>query len=119
VVPRGNGTVFHNFFLQMKFLKMKMDIFSLLDQLGLAWTNLVNGFIGATIWAVYKKAKFWVAVRQIFVGGVVAGYSTPFLSKEISMRSSGFFSFVLGVIGMVVIENLYQWFSKKIKLLFS
>jgi uncharacterized membrane protein len=103
----------------MKFLKMKIDILHLLDQLDLAWQNLVNGFVGATIWAIHKKTKFWSAVRQIFIGGIVAGYSTPFISKEISVRETGFLSFVLGTIGMVIVDYLYVWASKKIKLLFS
>lgn len=98
---------------------MKIDIISLLDQLGLAWQNLVNGFVGAAVWALHKKMKFWSALRQIFIGGVVAGYSTPFISKETSVQAAGFLSFVLGVIGMVLVENLYQWASKKIKLLFN
>ena len=98
---------------------MKIDILHLLDQLDLAWQNLVNGFIGATIWAIHKKTKFWSAVRQIFIGGIVAGYSTPFISKEISVRETGFLSFVLGTIGMVIVDYLYVWASKKIKLLFN
>jgi hypothetical protein len=98
---------------------MKTDILTLLDQLGLAWQNLVNGFVGAAVWAIHKKTKFWSALRQIFIGGIVAGYSTPFLSKEISIRATGFLSFVLGTIGMVVVDNVYLWASKKIKLLFN
>jgi hypothetical protein len=98
---------------------VRINIFNLLDQLGLAWQNLINGFVGAAIWAIYKKTKFWNAVRQIFVGGIVAGYSTPFLSKELSVRETGFLGFVVGTIGMLIIENLYTWASKKIKLLFN
>jgi len=103
----------------MKLLKMKIDIVSFMDQLGLVWQNLVNGVIGATIWAIHKKTKFWSAIRQIFIGGIVAGYSTPFISKEISVRETGFLSFVIGTVGMVLVDNLYIWVSKKIKLLFN
>jgi hypothetical protein len=98
---------------------MRSEIINILDQLGLAWQNLVNGFIGAAIWAIHKKTKFWNAVRQIFIGGIVAGYATPFISKEISVREMGFLSFVIGTIGMVIVDNLYIWASKKIKLLFN
>lgn len=103
----------------MKRINMRIEFVNLLNQLGLAWTDLCNGFIGATIWAIHKKTKFWAAVRQIFIGGTVAGYSTPFLSKEFSIKETGFFSFVIGIVGLVVLENVYQWASKKIKLLFN
>jgi hypothetical protein len=98
---------------------MKGDLFGLLDQLGLAWQNIVNGVIGSTVWALHKKAKFGVAIRQIFIGAMVAGYTTPFVSKEFSIRDIGFVSFVIGTVGMVLLDTLYVWISKKIKLLFG
>ena len=102
-----------------QFSLMKNEIVDFLGQLGLAWQNIINGVIGAAIWTIHRKTKFWAGVRQIFVGGIVAGYCTPFISKEISVRETGFLSFVLGTIGLVILENIYQWIAKKIKLLFS
>jgi len=98
---------------------MRGDLFGLLDQLGLAWQNLLNGLIGAAVWAIHKKTTFGTALRQIFIGALVAGYSTPFLSKELSIHETGFLGFVIGTIGMVLVDNLYLWLSKKIKLLFN
>lgn len=98
---------------------MRADLFGFLDQLGLAWQNIVNGVIGATVWSLHKKAKFGVAIRQIFIGALVAGYTTPFISKEFSIRDIGFVSFVIGTVGMVLLDSAYVWFSKKIKLLFG
>jgi hypothetical protein len=103
----------------MKMFKMRIDPVSILSQLGLAWTDLCNGFVGAAIWAVHRKTKFWAAVRQMFIGGIVAGYSTPFLSKELSVKETGFLSFIVGTVGLVILENAYQWIAKKIKLLFT
>jgi uncharacterized membrane protein YeaQ/YmgE (transglycosylase-associated protein family) len=98
---------------------MRGDLFGLLDQLGLAWQNIVNGVVGATVWALHKKANFATAIRQIFIGAMVAGYSTPFISAEFSIRDMGFLSFVIGVVGMVLLDRLYVWLSNKIKLLFG
>jgi hypothetical protein len=98
---------------------MRVDVFGLLDQLGLAWQNIINGVVGATVWALHKKSTFTTAIRQIFIGAMVAGYTTPFISAELSIHNMGFLSFVIGVIGMVLLDRLYVWLSNKIKLLFG
>jgi hypothetical protein len=98
---------------------MRNDIFGFFDQLGLVWKYLVNGFVGGLVWAVYKKSKFWEGIRQVFVGGLVSGYATPFIVERTSVKDAGFISFVVGMIGMVLIEVLYKWAGNKLKLLFS
>jgi len=98
---------------------MKNEMFSLFDQLGLGWKYLVNGLIGGLVWAIYKKSNFWNAVRQVFVGGIVSGYATPFVAERTSINYAGFISFVLGMIGMVLVDITYKWAVKKMKLLFN
>jgi len=98
---------------------MKNEFFSLFEQLGLAWKYLLDGLIGGLVWSVYKKSKFWESVRQIFVGGVVSGFTTPFIVEKTSLSDAGFISFVVGMIGMVIIEVVYKWGVGKLKLLFS
>lgn len=98
---------------------MKNDFFSFFDQLGLVEKYLVNGSIGGLVWAIYKKSNFWQAVRQIFVGGIVSGYATSFIIERMSSKDAGFISFVVGMIGMVLIEVLYKWLVGKLKLLFN
>lgn len=98
---------------------MKFDFLHLLDQLGLAWQSIINGVIGAAVWSIHKKTKFLTALRQMFIGGLVAGYATPFIANEWSFKAQGFLSFVIGTIGMVVVDELYKWAAKKIKILFN
>jgi len=98
---------------------MRNDIFSVFEQLGIAGKYLINGLVGGLVWSIYKKAKFWEAVRQIFVGGIISGYATPFIAERLSLKDAGFMSFVIGMIGMVIIEIVYKWAVGKLKLLFS
>ena len=98
---------------------MRNDFFSFFDQLGLVGKYLVNGSIGGLVWSIYKKANLWQAIRQIFVGGIVSGYTTSFIIERMSGKDAGFISFVVGMIGMVFIEVLYKWTVSKLKLLFS
>lgn len=98
---------------------MKNDFFSLFDSFGLSLKYLLNGFIGGFVWAIYKKLKFWESVRQVIVGSVVSGFVTPFIAERTSLKDAGFISFVVGMIGMVLIEIIYKWMVGKLKLLFS
>lgn len=98
---------------------MKNEIFNLLTPIGVAWKYLLNGLIGGFVWALYKKSPFWEAVRQIFIGGIVSAFVTPFIAEKTSINYAGFISFVLGMIGMVVIDIVYKWAINKIKLFFS
>jgi hypothetical protein len=94
---------------------MKNDMISLLTELGLAWKYFINGFIGGFVWSVYKKLKFWEAIRQILVGSFVSGYATPFIVEKTSVNDAGFISFVVGMIAIVVVEIIYKWAVKKLK----
>ena len=66
---------------------------------------------------MYEKSKFWTAFRQIIIGGVVSGYFTPVIVKYTGMDLSfvGFTSFVIGMLGMVVIDSIYKYVVKTIK----
>lgn len=97
---------------------MKGDFVTILDHMGIAWKYLLNGLLGAFVWAVHKQMKFWEALRQIVVGGIVAGFATPVLVARTGIAFVGFVSFVTGMVGMVFIDILYKFLIKKIKLLF-
>lgn len=97
---------------------MKNEIINFLDQLGISWKYLINGLVGAVVFAVYKRTRFVDACRQVFIGGVVSAYVTPLVAEKLSMSYVGFLSFTVGIIGMVVIDAIYKWSVKKIKLLF-
>lgn len=90
---------------------MKYDILQFLDDLGLVWKYAINGLIGGLIWSMYKKSKFWEAFRQVIIGGVVSGYFTPVIVTKTNMDMSlvGFTSFVMGMLGMVIIDSLYKY----------
>jgi hypothetical protein len=90
---------------------MKNNIFTFLDSLGFVWKYGINGLIGGFIWSLYKKAKFWGAFRQIIIGGAVSGYFTPVIVNRYNMDLSliGFTSFVMGMLGMVIIDSAYKY----------
>lgn len=90
---------------------MKQAILNFLENLGIVWTYLINGLIGGLIWSLYKKSKFWEAFRQVIIGGVVSGYFTPVIAKKANMDLSimGFTSFVVGMLGMVIIDSFYKY----------
>ena len=107
---------------------MKNDIFNFFDSLGLVWKYMINGLVGGFIWSLYKKAKFWEALRQIIIGGVVSGYFTPVIVSKYHMDLSliGFTSFIIGMLGMVIIDSAYKYvagnykkWSLILKILFS
>lgn len=98
---------------------MRYDFFAFFDRIGLIPSYLLNGFVGGLVWAVYNKSKFWESVRQVFIGMIVSGYCTPFIIEKTSINYAGFISFSLGVVGMVLVELLYGWAVKKLKLLFG
>lgn len=103
----------------MKHETMKNEFLTFLDDLGIAWKFVINGLIGGAIWSLYKKLNFWPAVRQIIIGGTVAGYTTPFIISKVSPEYAGFISFVLGITGMAVIEIIYKWGVEKLRSLFG
>ena len=96
---------------------MKFNILEFLDNLGLVWKYAINGFIGGFIWSMYRKSKFLESLRQVIIGGIVSGYFTPVIVSKTNMDLSliGFTSFVIGMLGMVVVDSLYKYVAKLIK----
>lgn len=97
---------------------MKFDILHFLDELGLVWKYAINGLIGGLIWSMYKKSNFWESFRQIFIGGVVSGYFTPVIVFKAEMKDMsliGFTSFVVGMLGMVIVDSIYKYAVRLIK----
>lgn len=96
---------------------MKHDFLQFLDGVGFIWKYALNGLVGGLIWSMYKKSKFWEAFRQIIIGGVVSGYFTPVIVAKSSMDLSlvGFTSFVIGMLGMVIVDSIYKYCVKLIK----
>ena len=99
--------------------KMKFDFFKFLEDLGIGYKYLINGFIGAVVWSMYKKLKFLEALRQIVIGSLVAGYITPLIAygEKIAPEYVSALSFVVGMMGMVLIDSVYKYIRDKIKLL--
>ena len=96
---------------------MKDELLHFLSELGLVWKYTINGLIGGLIWSMYKKSKFWEAFRQIIIGGVVSGYFTPVIVSKTNTDLSfiGFTSFVIGMLGMVIIDSIYKYVIKLIR----
>jgi uncharacterized membrane protein YeaQ/YmgE (transglycosylase-associated protein family) len=94
-----------------KFISMKDNIFQFLEELGIGYKYLINGFFGALIWSLYKKLSFLEAVRQIIIGSVVAGYITPLIAhhQSLPIEHMAALSFVVGMMGMIIIEATYQY----------
>lgn len=93
-----------------------------LDEFGIVFKYLVNGLIGGIVFSIYKKSKFWEAIRQVFIGGMVSGYFTPVIVKQanLSVETVGFMSFVVGILGMSIIDSFYKQcviYLKKIKII--
>jgi hypothetical protein len=94
---------------------MKNELIRLLDELGIVFKYLVNGLIGGIIWSIYRKTKFLEALRQIFIGGVVSGYFTPVIVKQgLPDEAVGFTSFVIGMMGMVIIDAIYKYVRSRL-----
>lgn len=98
-------------------VNMKNEVFSNLDTLGIGLKYLINGAIGAVIWAIYRKARIVEAIRQVIIGGVVAGYFTPVVIAKTNMQMEfvGFTSFVVGMLGMVIIDSIYKTVAEKLR----
>lgn len=97
---------------------MKFDFFKLLESLGVGYKYLINGFIGALVWSIYKKLKFIEALRQIIIGSLVAGYVTPLIAygEKIAPEYMAALSFVVGMMGMIIIDSVYKYIRDKVKL---
>lgn len=90
---------------------MKNSILPFLEDLGLVWKYAINGLVGGFVWSLYKKSRFWEAFRQILIGGIVSGYFTPVivLKFHMDMALVGFTSYVIGMLGMVIIDSGYKY----------
>ncbi len=102
---------------QTQTYEMKTDLVMFLESIGIAWKFMISGFIGGTVWSIYKKSKFWEAVRQVTIGGIVSGYFTPVIVSKFSMDMSvvGFSAFIIGMTGMVIVDSIYKYISSLIK----
>ena len=101
----------------MKTYTMKNEFLRVFDDLGIAFKYLLNGLIGGFIFSLYKRSKFWESVRQIIIGGIVAGYFTPVIvtRTEMNMNYVGFTSFVIGMTGMVIIDSIYKYVASRVR----
>jgi hypothetical protein len=97
---------------------MKNDFLNFLSALGIGYKYALNGIVGGFVWSLHNGSKFWEGLRQIIVGGLVAGYATPVIAERMNMNYTGFLSFVIGIIGMAVVDSIYKWTVRKVKLLF-
>jgi uncharacterized membrane protein YeaQ/YmgE (transglycosylase-associated protein family) len=96
-------------------LKMKFDIVKFLNDLGIGYKYLINGFIGAIVWSIYKKLRFIEALRQIIIGSLVAGYVTPMIAygERIAPEYMAALSFIVGMLGMIILDTIYKWVKDK------
>lgn len=96
---------------------MRFDILKFLEDTGIEYRYLINGFIGALVWSLYKKLKFTEALRQILIGSIVAGYITPLVAykEAIPIEYMAALSFIVGMMGMVIIDSIYKYIVNKIK----
>lgn len=97
--------------------RMKYEIFKFLEETGIEYRYLINGFIGALVWSLYKKLKFTEALRQILIGSIVAGYITPLIAykESIPVEYMAALSFVIGMMGMVIIDSIYKYIVNRVK----
>lgn len=85
---------------------MKNIMIKILEEIGVAWQYAISGVLGAFAWSVHKKKKFWDGLRNIFCGGVVSAYATPFLANNLNVNLS-FLGFLVGIVGMNVLDEMY------------
>lgn len=96
---------------------MKNEFVKFLEDMGIGWKFVINGFIGATVWSLFKKSKFLEALRQILIGSLVAGYLTPLIANRegIPQEFLASLSFIIGMLGMIIIEYPYLYLAGKLK----
>lgn len=99
------------------FISMKNDLLRFIEEQGIGLKYLINGFLGAVVWSFYKQLKFLEALRQIFIGSIVAGYITPLIANKegIAPEFMAALSFVVGMMGMLIIDAIYKYIANKIK----
>lgn len=100
-----------------EYVNMNFNFFDFLNDVGIGYKYLINGFIGAVVWSIYKKLKLIEALRQILIGSVVAGYITPLIAykEAIPIEYMAALSFIIGMMGMIIIDGIYKYIAGKIK----
>lgn len=100
-----------------EYVDMNFNFFDFLNEVGIGYKYLINGFIGAVIWSVYKKLRLIEALRQILIGSIVAGYITPLVAykEAIPIEYMAALSFIIGMMGMIIIDGIYKFIANKIK----
>lgn len=100
-----------------EYVDMNFNFFDFLNEVGIGYKYLINGFIGAVIWSVYKKLRLIEALRQILIGSIVAGYITPLIAykEAIPIEYMAALSFIIGMMGMIIIDGIYKFIANKIK----
>jgi hypothetical protein len=61
---------------------MKKELIDFLGNLGITWKYLANGVIGGAAWSFHTKSDIFDSIRQIFIGGMVAGFTTPLIAER-------------------------------------
>lgn len=100
-----------------EYVNMNFNFFDFLNDVGIGYKYLINGFIGAVVWSIYKKLRLIEALRQILIGSVVAGYITPLIAykEAIPIEYMAALSFIIGMMGMIIIDGIYKYIAGKIK----
>lgn len=96
---------------------VEMNFFDFLNEVGIGYKYLLNGFIGAVVWSIYKKLKLIEALRQILIGSIVAGYITPLIAykEAIPIEYMAALSFIIGMMGMIIIDGVYKYIVNKVR----
>jgi hypothetical protein len=97
---------------------VEMNFFDFLNEVGIGYKYLLNGFIGAVVWSIYKKLKLIEALRQILIGSIVAGYITPLIAykEAIPIEYMAALSFIIGMMGMIIIDGIYKYIVNKVRM---
>lgn len=104
----GVGMAYHRKLFKMKNMR---EIINQFEEVGIPFKYLINGLVGGFIWSVYQKSKFIDGLRQTIIGGTVSAYTTPLIIEQSSLGPGfiGFTCFVVGLLGMVIIDSIYKW----------
>lgn len=90
----------------MKTLESIGNMNKLIHFLENSYLNLISGLVGAIAWSLYKKQNLWVAIRNIISGSLASVFLTPTVA-EILKLNENFLSFIIGIVGMTLIEEIF------------
>jgi hypothetical protein len=93
------------------------NFFEVLSDMGIGYRYLINGFVGAMVWSLYKKLRLIEALRQILIGSIVAGYITPLVAykEAIPIEYMAALSFIIGMMGMIILDGVYKYIVGRIR----